>query len=1246
MKLQLFLDNNEVDLIGTEVFPVTKTFNNLFNPLDIITEYSKSINIPISLTNNRILANSYRLDRELVYDPNHVGNISLYFDPNKKIPMKLVYNGDVILDGYAKFVSSTSSIKDNYYTLTLFGILGEIFQKLKKVVVSADKLTEDQKEEEDGGAKYILKDFSLNSYKEPTKFNKDFVSKCWDRNFEDNIDPLPTDKDYFAAGIEHIYGAAPTYCGYYPDFDSSRVQLNQTTSAPISECLRDAWIQQYYENKGITSPSASQKEAAQTFVDNLDPDSVVGDGFKNYQMLDYRAYKQRPFIFFNKLFYMFKNKMEEISDYKLVLDDNWFNISNPYWARMCYMFDFLQKDGQNEYSTTKCWDDFRTRLVNSLTGEGEKATITQSFKTYLQASSTKSTLITAPTVLVLDLKLDKNINFPDSIQTPIVQPMYGVCWQIQITCGNKTHTFYASTASYQDSRGIWPWGTFPTESNFLTLNVGNPPDNLFGFQNNQRTNEWCAYINIPSLAFTGDFEDLDWANVTPVQFTVTTATKYAKGSWIPFTSYANAFFTVSHNAFPQQLDHQTVDVMGSNGGNYNGSYNFGVKATNCQLPWYDIDVGLKTFYDKEEPLFDVIIQYTKMFGLLWSIDYIKKEIHLQRRETLFKDYTIEDWDDKLDKTQNMVVEPVSFPTKYVKMGYKETDGYRYTAYRDQFGAEFGDKIIETLYDFNVEENSITKDIPPTIASNRNFVSYKQWLDWDCINTIVAQRDPTVKIECADEDDESSIDAGNWCMRNNNNNYAISDPYYITDDSDLMTAENKSYYYDYRAIEQGLIEDKFYYSGDGLPIFSPIWVDENDGFNTFKKAYSCLFNTPQIDYTTDGLFKSAQGNTVYNICWEKFINERYNSQNKKVTAFFNLSLPEFNQFKFNKFVTLDNQLFMVNKISDFEPTQSKSTQCELIQISDVTAYTTPRDVFNKIDINSNAILVNGVYTLYTDRTTGTFYFNVRSYPESTATVNVLSSDRYSAILEDVEKYPQNVKTYYISYDLTLESRSDFLIELTIGGKTTPYPCSIRRLDETQEVVTTGYAMQTTIKNDPTYTHPRVQGAYVYQVGNLNKKSLTNSNGQCILTVDAGLPAIAIVESPNQTVEQNTVLTIDLPRTDPQSSMTYTLLGINSAPLETVRASYIMEGVVVNTDTQEPISGLEIRQMTNGTASIMTTTDSNGFFRLPIMTGLYNRIKMTDGIFTHYEGLPTYYEGTYTPMFRYEMDIPSVQPLEES
>lgn len=1274
MKLQLFLDNQEIDLNGTEVFPVNKTYENLENPMDIISEYSKSINIPMSVTNNRILANSYRLDREIVYNNEIVTNLGLYFDPNKRIPMKLIYNTDIILDGYAKYVSSTTSSKDRYYTLTLFGVLGDIFLKLKKVVVSKDRLTQDQIDEEDGGLKYILNDYHYDPNGDPILYDMNFVNKSWDLSNYD-IGELDPSLNHYPNGIENVYGAAPTYCGYYPDFDSTRVQMNATESKPISERLRDMWITKWCINNGITTPTAAQKEEASKYVDNLDPDEVVGDGFKDYQMRDYRSYKQRPFIYFNKLLYMFQNKISELSDYKLVLDDSWFNIANPYWAKLCYMFDFIQQEGQDETTTKPCFDAVEDKLYNQMVQGGNVASMGYLLETDLYASTTSNTVLIQPFTLGLDLKLNKNVTtrigayaeYP--FKADRILPTYGTSWEITITCEGNTKVYYASTIPFKDiTSKNWYWDNLPTDSNFLPIVEGTPEKNPYGYKYNPYINEWSAYINIPRITFNGDFGNLknrepnQWGYKCPVIITIQMATTYAKGTNIKFTDYGESFFQVHSSNKPQVYDRQTVNIFpngrtGSEGEpDYMGQFSVCVSNGECEQYRNEIEIGLHSFYKKEEPLFDIILQYTKMFGLKWDVDYINKEIRLVRRETLFQNYTVENWDNKLDKSQQVKIEPVVFPNKYLKFAYKETDGYKYTTYRDKYGAEFGDRIVSTLYNFNSDDKAIIDNISPTIASNRNFVSYMQWMNWDLKNKITSSRDEITKLECADEDDSASIDTATWCFRTLNTTDSQTD-YFVTEDSDLMLSEGKSYYYDYYSLIAnemfgGTLNKMCYTKRKGLPLFSPIWKSTIQGFSDYGKSYSCLFNTPQVDYTTDNSFTNAMGNTVYDVCWDKIINERYNAQNKKMTAFFNLSLPDYNQFKFNKLVNLDNQLFMVNKIIDFEPTKNKSTQCELIQITDVSAYTVPRDIFDKIQINSNALLINGVYTLDTSDDTGTFDFMVRSYPTSTMTLQKTSSmippsKNGSIEISSIEE-EENIKTYHLSYDMTNAISCSFIIQLEIGGEIYKYTCLIQREGAVVDLVTKSYNQDFLVYKDdnldfdpladivlPDIPEGEIkdglQGVKIHQVGNLEGAKFTNMTGFCTLPIVANKPVYVVVESPDPTLGLQ-----DLVISRTASLVTKNVIYPHITLQRYLISSYTVKSKLVDSNNN-PIANAKIEQGIDEYYEdlVSITTDENGEFELKVLVGFNNTLKCTNGNKSQIITIPIYYEGIFEPAFGCKM-----------
>ena len=1018
MKLQLFLENKEVDLTGSETFPLNKTFNNLFNPTDIVVEYSKSINIPVSQTNNKILGLSYRLDREIVNSS--TTNLGLYLDPNKRIPMKLVYNNEVVLDGYAKFVSSTSSQKDNYYTLNLFGILGDIFYKLKNIVLTPDKLTDEQKSEPDGGAKYILNDHSIFNG-ERVSYNAHFVGNSW---YDDDIDlseTFPTSPNF----LHKVYGATPSYCGFYPNFEPDKVQLNSTTSASISDCLSDVWRSKYCNNMGwdINNLTDAQQTTLDEFIDSLDPDGVVGDGLRDYEMKDYRSHLQRPFIYFNKLMYMFKEKIQEISDYTLELDSSWFNSNNPYWAKMCYVFDILEKEGQSS-STARITDTLIIPATDPYDTNGWAA-VDGFLHTSFSNSSTDNVLTIEPSTLLIDLKLNTDISERYHSEKVFIDTVPGTIFEISITAGRSTQKYYASECSYEALNYFLPDNIAkPDEEHFITIYPMPTNSGVEGnFKNNPYVDELCLSVNLPKMSFEGDF-----TNSKNIAISITAINKQIS------TPTSTSFFEVSTK---NSNGYKTISV-GDYGGDFDGVLTFAISPLNATISWSNLPVGLDTFYKKEDPIFNIILEYTKMFGLYWDIDYTTKTLKLMRRETLFKDYTVEDWNDKLDRTQNMTIEPIAFPSKYILFNYEDVDGYRYSAYKEEYDTTYGNREVATVYEFNSDDTELFTNIPPCMVSNRNYVTYKRWIEWDMESIIKAIPDVIPRIECADEDNASPIQAGRWCMRSSNTN---TEAVYITNETPLMIEEGKSYYIDYRTMMGGGIDSDFYTTSYTLPVLSPIYKDGNTFFSTFNTYYSCLFNTPYVDYTSEGLYKKAQGNTVYDICWSKFINERYNTQNKKVTAYFNLSVLDYANFKFNKLITVGNQLFMVNKINNFQPTQQRSTQCELIQIYDIEGYITPYTTFNPIEYSLvNLSMKDGRYIINTSNDYGTFHLYVRSADEINMSVNSNAQTDDYVYAEDVEMMSDNTTLYVFTYEL-VSPTYEFEITLKTDKNTTIIPLKV-------------------------------------------------------------------------------------------------------------------------------------------------------------------------------------------------------------
>ena len=98
---RLFIENKEIELDESVQFAITKQFEDLSNPTNIINDWSKTVSIPFTANNNAIFGHIYNPDRLIV-----VGNsdtlTGIYFDPSKKLDMRLQDGDNVLMTGYAK----------------------------------------------------------------------------------------------------------------------------------------------------------------------------------------------------------------------------------------------------------------------------------------------------------------------------------------------------------------------------------------------------------------------------------------------------------------------------------------------------------------------------------------------------------------------------------------------------------------------------------------------------------------------------------------------------------------------------------------------------------------------------------------------------------------------------------------------------------------------------------------------------------------------------------------------------------------------------------------------------------------------------------------------------------------------------------------------------------------------------------------------------------------------------------------
>ena len=981
MNIQLFLAGEEVELTQNISFPLNKTFSNLNNPTDIIAEYSKSINIPMSAKNNRIFANAYRLDRAIVGGGSE--NLGLYLDPTKRIPMTLMYNGTLIMKGYAKYVSATYSLSNKYYTINIIGDLGTVFQEMMNIVTRKDLLG-------DRDEKYLIKATEVWSGADYSDYRVhwDTVLHSWL-----NDDPLCWDENDSDRYILYdVMGFAPSHQGLYSDFDSKKIQTDSSNLKEISKFLEEKW--------------ATKLPLEQ--VEKLGASDAVGDGLKDYQMNEFRSYKLKPYIYINQLFKIFSRKCKAITGYEWDLDRSWFNVNNPYWCRLCYMFDYLDKADPSDKDIVP--EKFANASSTTTISQNKLETNNNNYQNQVSMNTIvfKNTdnysdgLIIHPLNIHFGCRIAKNPNVSRLISKKIDlledTQVYFTIQVYDIKTGKIKNTLrYWTNGSGNNAGTVEGFD----ESNYLTLMGG-----LSTQSGGVYLNDVDYYVTTPKIGIDGVYPNgVELRVIT--EYTNMTGYPSASGSkhGVYLWSYSYKDKKKIKNKYIAL--HPGVFNDGSNSisffENIEDVYSLHNWKTNTPFT-------LEYLYKSDEPLFNIILQYTKMFGLHWIIDYSNKKISIKSKKSLFSDHSIVDYNDRVDRSQPFIIEPINIQNKYIKFNYDDVDGNKYTGYRDTYGVNIGELSINTGYEFNNESKNLFEGIKPSSASSKTYVTFKQLYNWDGSSTIVPKIERRIMIDCEDEDESKSISLNNWYLRGAN--IQTTDLILISDDSALMNANNISCYLNPEYAELYSLGE----TTTSFPIFSNVVQFTNSTLWDNKNTYTVLFNVPNEEYTYNHLMNKVGNYSVYKLFWEKYINEVYNIQNKKVTAYLRIDPIEYERIKFNRFVTIDNQLFMINKVIDYDINTNKSTKVELIQINDPDNYT--NTTFPLLASSTKNIFIKGSSNpsspFYTTKNYVTVNFTVFGLPR--VSLPEISSSLNSYIDETDTELESNGRTTIIYFDI--------------------------------------------------------------------------------------------------------------------------------------------------------------------------------------------------------------------------------------
>lgn len=962
--VRLYIADRLVDFSSELSIPFTYQIEDTNNPTIIKNSFTKTITIVGTKNNNKIFGEIYNLDREQLYDDNYI--VGAYFNPSFRTPFKIYNNGDVIESGYMQLNDVVIKNKVINYNITLYGGLGDFFYNLSY-----------NQENEPLQLKDLKYDIDLSF-----DIDKNIVRKAWEHLNE-------YDEDRITDTLTFI----PCYNGLYENFDNDKVLINTTNSTlfPNVSTTVDGVTYSPYNGYALAELNKELTE---------------------WEMRSLMSYKQRPAIKLSK-FVEACCKLENNGGYQVVLDDEFFNKSNPYYNKAYIALPLLEtKISGTEGDiieekleiNTNSWVGLRSGIKQVTTASDIKVVGSGITMDSNGVISTIGTNVSTQ----FDMELDVQLFF--KAEDNYTGDLYSTTFRVYDINGGAIP--YASSVLLQieavdADRGaslgrsdiynfttpidifnvtlysnpkIWKNWTNPTSS---------PVQDVFGyysyssqidkhyFHNNDGNNTFRLKINNVKKADRIKFQ-LIMKTVSNTENDWTWLYKQPAFNFWDDTSpvLSDGYWTGAADKNTSTLSMKTSDVVISSG----------QKITQ--------DLLLKT----EKTPCDFLLSYCKMFGLYFDYDITQKKIYILKRNNYFTG-EIKDITDRIDWSKDFKINPILYDKKFYKLALEDNGSYLTDKYKNEYNVEYGQKRINTNYNFNSETTELFKDNiyqnvvsmvddslyyrtffdsagtqqPPMVVDNMTYkvfntdeadiretdievygsehIDLSKTVNW---NTR-AGYDFTDKLCCYSKEDTKTLADisstivffdGYYKPVDLNGNNVV---YWLVDDVPEMFLLNENQCHLYTESEFDLERKWIAYKLTEIPRFTKYIVNDNKITDSWDFGKPKELYIPDIEYNDNV--------TIYNQYWSKMYEDKLNINTKVVTAYVNLDGLTVNSNLLKDFYYFNNCYWVLNKIENYDVNSYATVKCEFIKINDISSYIS--DIGKKYDyffVDDNYITV--------------------------------------------------------------------------------------------------------------------------------------------------------------------------------------------------------------------------------------------------------------------------------------------------
>ena len=924
--IELYIDNKRVDFSNELTLPFTYHLKDVNNPTIVKNPFTKTIEITGTPNNNKIFGEIYNLDREQLYGNNIIGS---YFNPSMRTPFSIFKNNEIIESGYMQLNTITVENKNIKYNITLYGGIGNFFYNLmyndNNEPLTLSNLIYEVK---DSNGNVINSDDELSF-----NISKEFVRDCFNKVGKDNNGTI---YDYLTF--------IPAYNGLPNNFDSNKVLVNVDDLDIVRQTTVDNKTYRTYNNYLLATLPKKLTE---------------------WEIKDLRSYLQRPAIRMKSIINACQNPINN-GGYVVELDDTFFNNDNPYyndsWVALPLLTS-LEKEKNNIKSSTL------EQEKDLMFGINYNKTLTPLLPTdnfvingeYVDYSNT-------PLGTLTDVEIEYSIRFSttETDTTKLTEELYNtssffdentdnryitasapINVQLNIVDNNDKLISFSDIYSYSNDKRILP--IYPSSSLFPNL--------------------------VKTTQVQGYFKKIIYNGITTVYDFVDNngnATFKIKLSNIPY----NQLFQIQLEGkqivddyyFPLGRLYNSTNKM------VNGNFEIVLNSAIIRRDEPDTTISTNSLVTKEKLLktektpADYLLSFCKMFNLYFTINEADKKIKIQTMNNYFSGEII-DISNKIDISKAMTINPIVYDSKFycIKL---EGENYYLKKYKNQYTVEYGQKRINTNYNFNTNtkqlfENNVFQNTVSVIDTstyyhtffnaNNDILAPIQFtnFDYELYNTTDGKLNKTtlkystpVVVGGASWNFNSGYDAfAKTCFYNiENDEKTLSDisstlliyngnltpqdtkgtyiNYYLSDDvSDMFELNEKVACY--------LFDSNNTITVHSIPQYLRYKIVGNNVVSSLDFGLPKELYIPNITYNDN--------TTLYNQFWSGYYEDSLNINTKQVTCYVNLNDMLVNGDLLKKFYYFNGCYWLLNKIENYNCNSYDTTKCTFIKINNITNY---------------------------------------------------------------------------------------------------------------------------------------------------------------------------------------------------------------------------------------------------------------------------------------------------------------------